>query len=148
MKISDLTLELPYVELVVQDEDLTTGGTTQAIAMPTLPVNSVPLFATCNVEEGWTVGGGDATALTAQVGDSGDPDEYLTALDLVGVATGETQLGGNGARVGTFALEAAAYAPEVLFTASGGASPLVTDADAGQLRVRLYYVSTSVGEEV
>jgi hypothetical protein len=127
------TGNLFHCSKAVGHADLTTAGTTQTISFDVAPTNAYKHDAHIDITTAWTVGGGDATALGLEFGDAGDPNGLLLTKDLVsGGPTGWEQLGGLGAEYRDNLIESA-FVPALKFTASGGASPLVTDADAGAL---------------
>lgn len=126
---------LPIARKRIRDEDLTAAAATQAIAFAAaLPNNVLKLYGYADIDEAWSLDETDATGLNAQLGDSGDPNGILTALELIGVSAGLTALGGAGAEYGDgLVVPHASYTPSVLFTATGGATPLVNEADAGDM---------------
>ena len=126
---------LPVARKRVRDEDLTTAGATQTISFDAaLPNNVLKLYGYVDIEEAFSLDETDATGLTLELGDTGDPNGILTSLDLIGVSAGLTALGGAGAEYGDgLVIPHASYTPAGLFTATGGATPLVTEADAGDL---------------
>ena len=117
--------------------------------MDVLRVNAIPLDAYWFNRTAWTVGGGDSTSLSVMVGDAGNADEVMAATALVGAAAPAwLQTAGAGATSrGTHVLEAAAYAPQVLFTAAGG-TPDTSDADAGEGVAVLFYRTLPAGEQL
>lgn len=125
------TATIPYTDLI-------DAATTQAVACFTLPANAtllggaevdvVTLFADA----------GSISAVTVQVGSSGDPDGLFTAT---GAFTGDTL----GRLVGIYpALVGDGLAVEALFTATGAnfGDAATTDLDAGQVVVRqMFFVA-------
>lgn len=110
------------------------SGATDAIALSGFPANALILGAAIEVDDAWTVGGGDTTGLTAELGDAGVTDEQLAALDLVGVSAGWAAHA-PGSKSSRFE---SAWSPEVLFTATGGSTEL-DHVDAGALTVHIWY---------
>jgi hypothetical protein len=126
------------LEFDVLEGALTAAATTEALTIPGFPSDAIPLHAEIAIGTFFT--GGSATAVTAQIGDSGDPNGLLAALNVfdttslgdwtVGTLGVEAEYGSTGP-----ALESA-YAPEILFTAT---TDDVADLTAGKLSGRIYY---------
>jgi len=125
--IQELTFAIDFSDLG--------SGATDAISITGFPANAIPIAAAVEVDTAFTVGGGDTTGLTLQIGDAGDPDGKLAALDLVGVAAGWTAHA-PGVEHPSFEK---AWSPEALFTATGGSTEL-DHVDAGALTVHIWYV--------
>lgn len=118
------------------------SGATDTIAFDPLPTFSIPLFAGAQVTTAWTVGGGNTTGLTLQIGDAVDPDELRAAGNLVGLSAGHIAVAtmANGANHFVPDIEIAAYAPELLFTATGGDTEL-DHVDAGALTACVWFIA-------
>ena len=117
--------------------DLTASATTEAVDIAldddavTFPANARLLSA--SIELGTVFAGGGAASVTAQVGDTGDPNELLTATTIfTGAALAQIYAPG----VAVYGvLEAAAYAPECLVTSDVDVDTLTT----GSMRVIIDY---------
>ena len=121
---------LKKLELAITEAELTDAAVSQAIAFANPPANMIVIAAEIEVR---AIGaGGGVTALSAEIGDAGDPDEYCTSQGLL--ATGHKFAAGSKLASGP-SLEAA-YAPQVLVTADVNVDTL-TDLD---MIARLFYI--------
>ena len=126
-----------WIEFTVRAADLTAAATTEALTVA-FPATAYPLRAVLNVGEYFA--GGSISAMTAQVGDSGDTDALCAALDVFGTTTlgdwtvatdsAEAEYGATGP-----SLEAS-YGLQILLTATGDN---VDAATAGVVHCRVYY---------
>jgi len=128
-----------YVEFRVVHGDLTAGATTEALDIPNFPARAYPLRGRLLVGAYFT--GGGATTCTAQLGDSGDPNALVEALDVFSTtALGSWTLtltqGVQAEGASTGYVYEAAYAPQILFTCSGNVSILTTGHLTGQIHYR------------
>ena len=123
---------VPYkeMELQITPAELTDAALTQAFAFTGVPANA--LITGGEVEVKAVGAGGGVTSLTAQIGDTADPDEYCTAQDLLSL--GHKFIAGAKLASGP-ALEVA-YAPEVLITSDVNVDTL-TGLD---IYARLFYI--------
>ncbi len=131
-----------WVESTFTVADLTTASATEAESIANFPADAYPLRADIIIGEYFT--GGAATAVTAQIGDTGDPNGLVAAVNVFDTSTVGSSLQNAGeltdgveAEYGSTgpSLEAA-YAPEVLFTVT---TDTADDLTAGQLTARVYY---------
>lgn len=141
--IEDARWILPFVEIRVQDQDLNSGTATQVITSGTAITCAIlALFGVGEIEQVWTLSGAQATALTVETGDVGDPNGVLAAGAIQSVAVGKTILGGAGAQHASAAQVALAapYTPSCTFRATGGTGQVVDEATAGDIRLRTYFI--------
>lgn len=136
----DVRWVLPFLAEKVAYTQLGSGAS-DTFETATLPPNVYPLVASFGVVAAWTVGGGDTTGLTLDIGDAGNPDELFDAANLVGVSA-NTWLGAvdtDAVHRGLFNLEATAYQPLLTFTPTGGSTEL-DHVDAGTGIVLIHYI--------
>jgi len=134
--------DLPYVEAEATFPANGGAAATSVISFPPLPAGSYVKNVSMEILTPFTLVGGNATAVTVQVGDAADPDEYRAATaTLIGVAAGKVAAAqsANGVRHNTEFLEIAAYQAIMTFTVTGGSSPVTSELTAGRLRARMYY---------
>lgn len=131
-------------EVTVTHSDLTAAATSEAIDIATddngdtFPASARILDVSAVVDVPFS--GGSVSALVLDVGNTGDSDEWLDDEDVFGASAGDVLHDGGAA--GTFgALEATAYAPEALFTATGDN---VVNLDAGRVRIYIKYIACAV----
>jgi hypothetical protein len=109
-------------EYTIGHADLDAAATTQVISLDDTFEDQGRAFPVdCQILGAWLrchvdFSGGAVNALTCQVGDTGDPDELITATSLFTGASNVKPLSANGA-AGLPRWEAA-YAPEALFTST------------------------------
>lgn len=123
---------VPFKELELQitPTELTDAALTQALAFTGVPANALIIGGEIEVK---AVGaGGGVASLTAQIGDTADPDEYNTAQDLLSLGHKFTA----GAKLASGPALEAAYAPEVLITSDVNVDTL-TGLD---IYARLFYI--------
>lgn len=147
--IDDAQWLLPYIDVIARDELLTDTDSAQTIVADRSIPSSILVMGVLgitDVQQQWTLDGSDATGLTATLGRNGDPDFALLALNLIGVAAGQSLLGGGGVGDAIIGATRAAtqvsggYTPEMLFTATGGATPEVQEANAGLIIGRTHFL--------
>jgi hypothetical protein len=127
-----------YVEFTVDESALTAAATTEALDIA-FPANAYPLYAGLAIGAYFT--GGSVTAVTAQLGDAGDPNGILAALNVFDTTSLATWTGTGGVEVeygstGPAADGESAYAPQILFTST---TDNVVNLTAGFLSGRIFY---------
>lgn len=147
--IEDAQWLLPFIDVVARDNDLTDTDSAQTIVADRAIPSSLLVMGVLgitDIQQAYALDGTDATGLTATLGRNGDPDFALLALNLIGVAAGQSLLGGAGVGDAIIGATRAAtqvaggYTPEMLFTATGGATPEVQEANAGLIIGRTHFL--------
>lgn len=116
----------------VSVSDLTDTAASQEVALTGFPANAILMSA--GIELDTEFSGGSASAVTAEVGDTGATTELCTALDVFTGAGAGWKIA-PGALSGTWAFEAA-YAPVCTITAT---TDTVDNLTAGALVVHIWY---------
>ena len=145
MKILTLTPQermfaLATHKVIITYADLTTAATTKTTQIfPTsgdVPVGSVVRFAGSNLITAFDFSDAAITSMTLAVGDDGDVDRFLTSTELA--------VDGTEIIYKTTAASSQPYAYntangiDALFTVSGGASPLVSEATSCEVEIYLH----------
>ena len=135
----DGVFELGLAKCQIDFDDLTDADLSQTFTFNDLakrdggrqmPANARVMYAWINVLSGFS--GGSVSAITAQVGDAGDPDELIAAVSVLAAAEGLKPASGV-YTLGTFE---SAYAPLVTIDSVGDNLDQV---DAGRIEVFLVY---------
>lgn len=114
------------IEFTLTEDDCTAAATTQNIAIPRAPAAPCMWYARVTPQVNATAT--SLTALTAQVGRSGDPDAVMAAVDLFDAAVG-TEAGVAGAEAGAHQ----AVNPTLLLASTGA------NLNAATLAVRAHF---------
>lgn len=125
------------VEFQMDFSSFTQTATTEAMTIPEFPANAIPLKARIAIGAYFT--GGGVTACTAQIGDSGDPNGLMAAVNVFDTTSLATWTGTAGVEAeygSTGPSEESAYAPEILFTTT---TANVDDLTAGFLTGQIFY---------
>lgn len=137
---ADALAILPVARKRVQHGDLTASAATQDIAFDAaLPNTLFKAYAYVDIGTAWSLQA-NATQLTLQMGDSGTVNGLLAAGNLIGTAAGLSALGGAGSEYGDGLVFHNDYTPRGRFTASGGTTPLVSEADEGDLIMAVPFI--------
>ena len=136
--IDDGAAVFGHLDYTLTIADLTAAATTQAVTLAGFPADAFPLEVQVSVNEFFT--GGAITAVTLQIGDAGDPNGLMAALNVFAVTgTDDFSVGTDGVEAeygSTGPARESAYAPEALFTST---TDDVDAATAGRVHIRLYY---------
>lgn len=147
--LEDAQWMLPFIDVTVRDDDLTDADSAQTfVSDKTFPCAILATLGVADIQQAWTLSTADATGLTFRLGYQTDDDFALAAGNVIGASAGLSLLGGGGVgdlivaanRAAAF-VAAGTYVPQMVATATGGATPEVNEATAGLIIGRTYFLA-------